>query len=222
MLSLRAQMIRLARERPDLRPKLLPLVTKYAFSLSVGKTMENEKSMLRFHRFMHSVRVTDLTNAGKRGKTADEFALYDLDYVRDPEAKQALEKVIGNIVKARDYKDALAKAKKYVEGLEPGGVLPKIEETRYKGVEVSPAGFKPIKIDGKYVSIEASYRDFVVRDKEDKANEPVCMARGKRGVKLFYRWVQDNLSKLPNMKFRQVTKALGAAGIDYHQYCAMD
>jgi|GEM_PF-2310203 len=220
MSSLRALVIKLAYTRPDLRSKLLPLVAKEA--MSVGKTVENEKSMLRIHRFMHSLRVTDLTNAGKRGKRVDEFALYDLDYVRDPDAQRALEKVIGNIGKARNYKDALSKAKKYVEGLEPGGVLPKIEEMTYKGVEVTPAGFKPIKIDGKYISIEAGYRDFVVRDKEDRANYPVCMARGKKGIKLFYRWVQDNLSKLPNMRFNQLTKAIGAAGIDFHEYCSMD
>ena len=224
MPTLRAQVIKLASERPDLRSKLLPLVVastmKQALALNVGQTIENEKTMLRFHRGSDSVRVTDMTNAGKRGKRVEEFALYGLDR-RDPEFLKGLEKVIGSMVRAKNYKDALSKVRKYVEDFKGVGG-PEYEEGLQKGVEVTPAGFKPIKVDGKYVSIEASYRDFVIRDKEDKYNEPTCIARGKRSVKLFYRWVQDNLSKLPNMKFGQVTNALGKAGIDYHSYCAMD
>lgn len=223
--ALRKRLIRLASANPEIRPYVLPLlVTGKApvrvASLRVGQSMENEKTMLRFQRWMSSIRVTDLTNAGKRGKKVDEFALYDLDRVRSPEEKKELEKLVKQLLKAKSYKDALKKAKSYVEGFE--GMGPSIQEGSLKGVRVTPPGFQPIKLDTKHVRIESDYTDWTVFDKRDKANEPACMAEGRKSVKLFYRWLKDNMSKVQNMTFQQIVKALQKEGIRYHQWCRMD
>jgi hypothetical protein len=88
-----------------------------------------------------------------------------------------------------------------------------------------PPGFKPITINGKYVEIEARYKDFTVNDKVDTNNLPACIPAftgGKKSIPAFYRFVKDNASKLKNMTYGEVKRAMDKAGIDYHSYCRMD
>ena len=215
--ALRNKVIRLAAARPDLRPKLLPLLSKKALNLSPGNGFEDDKSLLRFHRYMSSLRVTDLTNAGKRGKKVEEFALYNIERPKDP---KKLEQAITAILKARGYKAALALAQKYVN--EHDGYGPSIEEGSMKGVHVAPAGFKKIKLDTEHVTLVSDYQSWTVFDKRDRNNLPACRAEGAKSVKSFYRWVSDNEAKVKKMTFSDIMKALTKEGIEYRQWCRMD
>ena len=192
-----------------------------------GKTFENTK--MRWHIYSSGVRVWELLNAGKRGKTVEGFALYDLDYVRDTQILDALKKWVLGLNRQRSYGMALDEARRITLTTPKGGpgtgLSPKIEMFQEKGVDVAPAGFKPIKLDTPNFTLEADFKDFVVRDRTDLNNEPTCIPHfqgGKRDVKVFFRWVSDNQAKLHNMTYSDVLEAMRSEGIKYHSYCAMD
>jgi hypothetical protein len=204
---------------------------RLASKLQIGQTVETDK--IRIHRFSPSYRVTDLTNAGKRGKTVDQFSVYDIDYYdKYPQISKKFD-FLGN---EKDYKSALSKSKKAVEeakkmaiemGREIGSTIPyaKLEETTYKGVEVKPAGFKKIKIRGKGVDIEADYDSFRIQNTDDKYKLETCIPaiKGKKkSINQFYRWLNDNKNRVKSMTFREINKELDKAGIKTHYFCAMD
>lgn len=216
--------IKLAHGHPEHRRSLLAAISKVALGLGVGNKYEDERSMLRLQRGMSTIRVTDLTNAGKRGKKVDEFAVWDLDYATD---KAAVDRLASQLARVRSYSEAKSLAEAWVEYYSDIGksARPKIEYSKERGVDVTPAGFKPVKILGKEVEVEADYTSFTVRDVADKYNLSTCIPAikgGKKDIKVFYRWVSDNEAKIKNMKFGDVVKAMMQQGIKFHQYCAMD
>lgn len=104
-------------------------------------------------------------------------------------------------------------------------IAPKYEKTVLKGIEVAPAGFKPFKVEGRFVTVEADYNSFSVKDKVDTNNEPTCIPStkgGKKDLKMFFRWVQDNMAAIKDMRFYEVVEAMTDHGIKHHTYCAMD
>ena len=227
--KLYGSLVRLAYAKPQIRKTLLPLLqeaklSKVALGLGVGNEHEDEKSKLRFYRFTDSLRVWDLTNAGKRGKKVQSFALLGLE-VRGPDQKIMVDKLVVDLLKSKNFAGALSTAEKAIKELFEFGIRLELYSSEFKGVDIKPAGFRPIKIKTDELEIEAGFDDFVVRDLADKNNLPACIpsARGgKRDVLLFYRWVSDNKTRLKSMTFREVVKALSDAGIKYHQYCSMD
>ena len=63
-----------------------------------------------------------------------------------------------------------------------------------------------------------------IRDR-DRCNLPVCIPAikgGKSDIKVFYRWVSDNESRIKNMTYSEVLRGMGDAGIRYHSYYSMD
>lgn len=227
--SVTERVIRLAHEKPELRPKLLGMVMRAkaearkrtaAKFLNVGDGFEDERAMLRFHRFRDSLKVWDLTNAGKRGKKVNVFVVTGLDQV-----KSLANGVVEQVVNAAYYAHALKFAKTWVDTVQESTPFVHLYESSERGVDVTPAGFRPITVDGQHVYIQAEYDSFRVKDKVDLANEPTCIPAirgGKKDIKVFYRWVKDNQSKLKGMKFHDVLRAMMSEGIKYHQYCAMD
>lgn len=233
---------KLAADNPSLRRHLVPLLKKYAeVGLRdpdlMGQTLENRAGNIRFQVTRSAIRVWDLTNAGRRGKTVNVFALHDLDYHFGPlypnsseaEAAEKLrEDVMGwpNKLKSiDDYQTALRQALKFIERSE--GPYPKIFKSSEKGVHVNPAGFKPFKEETPEFSIRADPRSgYTIRDKRDKYNEPACFSRGKsRDMKRFFRWVQDNWNKgakIKGMTYAQLTHRMLDEGFDFRSYCGMD
>ena len=208
-----------------MNPKRFLRMTERVAGLDVGKTIES--GSIRIHRYRSSIVVTDLTNAGKRGKKCDEIAAYDLDYVEDG-AAWAVEDMADGIMKSRSYREAkkiIEKGMDEIKEASEGYFRVKIDERSHKGVDVAPAGFSKIEINGKHVYVKADYDSFVVRDKDDRFNEPTCIpsSRGsKTSVKMFYRWATDNENLIKRGTFGDVLHSMNKAGISYHQYCAMD
>ena len=181
-------------------------------ALAKGETFENES--WRIHRYANSLSALSLIGAGKRGARCEDMRLYSnygdmTDEVADAVLKAVKAKVSPSQMSAL-MKD-LAEANKF-----------KFYLTALKGVEVKPAGFEKIKVVGDHVKIEADYDSFSVEDLKDDDNLTTCIARGKKGIFQFYRFVRDNRDKLKDMTFGQVTHEMSSAGIDFHQYCAMD
>lgn len=207
---------------------------KSAATIGVGKTVELPRSNVRVHRYRDVLMFWDLTNAGKRGKKVDTFSIGNIEHM-DPEYQKVIEGFISNLFNWRSYADVRYAAKVVAEvhhdgtrenGYQPfGGMTPRIHDSQERGVDVAPAGFGPIRVDGEHVSIDAGWKSFSVRDKDDQFNLPTCIPSIKGGVKdikVFYRWVTDNEAALKRMLYRDVLKGMDAAGIGYHSYCAMD
>lgn len=186
--------------------------------LSIGDSMET-KGRVRLHRYADVLYVFDLTNAGKRGKSVERFAISWNR--RDDKANARTYDLVDEIEKGLSYYSAFALAKAMFSNLT--GV--NIYESKLKGIEVAPAGFKPIKIHTDNVYIEADYDSFTVRDLVDQNNLPTCIpsSRGKKtSVYGFYRWLSDNQSRVKGMSYSEILTELRKNGIDYHSYCAMD
>lgn len=189
-----------------------------AVALMSAKSGENGEIRWKVYA-ASSVEVYDLTNAGKRGKSVDYF-LISANRVHDPEALAKLDKFVKKIQKPGvDYSRAYSLAKSLAESSPEF----KIYEGVRKGVEVAPAWFRPFFADWDHVIVTADYDTFTIVDKDDDINKPMCspaLKGGKRSVKVFYRWVQDNERKLRKMRFTDILRAMSEEGIKYHEYCA--
>lgn len=182
-----------------------------ACSSSLGRGDTYENGMLRIHRYADHFRVWDLTNAGKRGKKVDVLLVL-------PSDQDWMINVSKELTKYTNYKDVVAFFESQSEHA-------KLRAETERGVDVTPAGFKPIRIEGKGVLIEVEYKYFSVRDQDDQHNLPTCIPASKGGLKsipVFYRWVQDNESAIKRMSYRDVLLEMNKLDIKYHSYCAMD
>jgi hypothetical protein len=213
----------LASKDASLRAKLMPLIREAA--INIGDTVEFEKSGIRIHRFRDSFRVTDLANAGKRGKKVDEFWVSYWQAGQEGPIHARVAEWMEFAPRAMNFNILTATIQLGINLLNDEGVSIESGWNTLRGVDVAPGGFGPIKINGDNVYIEAGWQDFVVRDKADKFNLPVCIPAirgGKADIKVFYRWVTDNQAAIKRMDFHQVLDGMRDAGVAYHQYCSMD
>jgi hypothetical protein len=198
--------------------------------LAVGETVERDG--LRLHRFRPSLRVTDLANAGKRGKTCQEFALYDLDYAfQDAKAAAAVSAALKAIAKAPTYAKAVAIAK---DAAAPKGkVGVGFQEHTLRGIDVEPAqgaAGAQITLDTATFRLEASATDFSVHEKrrpgptgdDTQILMPPVGGAKKTAIKAFYAWVQGHQAEVRGMTFRDLRRAMDEADLQYHSFSTMD
>ena len=198
-----------------------------AKTIGVGETVETDN--LRIHRFRPSIKVTDLTNAGKRGKKVSWFTIYDTDHIQDDKVKKNLDKFFAGITQVKNYDQAAKWAKlikKDADGRKGFGTLG-FQEGTERGVDVRPSGpgHEPIKIDNKHMELEITPSDFNIRDKVDRNNLPACIPQPGRGQRSklakLYSWAKQNKAKLKNMTYQEAVNAIGEIA-DTHSYCRMD
>ena len=154
-----------------------------------GETKENEH--LRFHVWNSSVKVWDLENAGKRGKTVPVMVVWDADFVQDPQLLGALIDWVKDLPKST-FAQAVARVKALDAMPVEGFGRTKLEFRNERGVDVAPAGFGPIIINTPNVHIEADWNTFSVRDHIDRNNEPTCIPSSKGGkdsIKVFFIYI---------------------------------
>lgn len=182
-------------------------------ALGQGDTFETQG--WRIHRFADHINITDLTNAGKRGKKVVTWIIMGRTLPFESLA-------LGYVMWAKRNATPAEMKKAIDEDQEAFGPSMKVEDRIERGIDVAPGGFKPVLIRGAMVTIESDYEGFSIKDINDDANEPTCIARGKKSVKQFYRWCQDNARKLQAMSLSDIMNALSKEGIEYHYYCAID
>lgn len=175
-------------------------------------------------------RLTDLANAGKRGKTCREAALYDLDYL----ALRGDGELAGNILGMLPAVQAIAERDGYDDAVDflrrahkiaaPFGLA--FNERELRGVDVAPATFKPLTIRTAALEVEAGFDSFSAQCLRDKANVPTIIppVRGAKAtaVKAFYAFVRDHAAEIKTVTFDRFLRMLSAAGVRYHYFCAMD
>lgn len=195
---------------------------RYLLSRSMSRGETVERNDYRIHRFMDSLRLTDLTFAGKRGKKVEEMWVLWWSGNADPKLLDVTENWFEYATRAPSYKAMAAAIATGLAELRSEGVRIESGVNQRRGVDVTPAGFSSIEINADEVYIKAEHDGFRVKDKGDRYNEPTCIARGKKSILQFYRWVKDNEARIKRMNFREVLSAMDAEGIDYHYFCAVD
>lgn len=188
--------------------------------IGLGQTVE--VGSVRIHRFRPSIKVWDLTNAGKRGKKVRVLGIVVGHAMAFDNEEEAIGRLAGLIEMQQDYDSILGTIKDYLKDYPKDFTMHESEE---RGVDVMPAGFKPIEINGDKVEVKVTLREFTVTNLEDQANLPKCVPTINGGLKeipSFYRWVQDNTSKVRSMSYQEVQKAMKTLGLDYHEYCSID
>lgn len=183
-------------------------------AMSVGD--EIEVNDFRLHLWSGYVTVTDLTNAGKRGKTVERFSIAEHDLSFDDYYN-----LINILKKCHDYNEAKSFTKGYMNDR---NIEKSIIISTYKGIEIYPKGFKKIQIKGKHVYINIDYNGFSIRDLDDANNEPTVIDTDKTGPKQLYRYLSDgnNVNKVKDMSFSDICKLLSELKINNHYYCAMN
>jgi hypothetical protein len=196
-----------------------------AASLDVGQHAFTEH--LKIHRFHGSVRITDMTNAGKRGKKVRELTVMP-HTLNDEMADRILKQAVTSILHM-NYDQAKSHLEK-IKADHPE--LMETHERELRGIDVEPPG-TTIKLekkfpDGTIVRIQASPHDFHVTNstvieapgkaahgyRQDTLYSPVSK---KDGI-LFYGWLKDNISKAANMTMQELTHEWDQLGLryDYH------
>jgi hypothetical protein len=196
-------------------------------ALEVGKSTFTEH--LKLHHFHGSLQITEMQNAGKRGKKVRELTLIPKtlnDELSDKIVKQAV-----SSISHMSYDEA----KKHLEDiLSRSGHenLFKLREQTRRGIDVEPAG-TTIDLEKKFpddtiVSIHASPRDFrvtnsVVIHAEGKAadgyrQDTNYWPRGRQGGIAFYGWLKDNMSKASNMTILELEALWEHLGIQYDSH----
>jgi hypothetical protein len=190
-------------------------------ALNIGDTFENEK--WRIHRYSNSIVITDLANAGKRGKKVDSWVVMSRSGLNNdlPLESMAMEYILW--------------AKRGVDGAKMKAVIDEEQEAfgdtmtvyirQERGVDVMPGGFEPFQLKTNKIFVEVTPRDFTVKNLSDVNNDPTCIPASKGGLKsipTFYAWVKDNEAKLKGMDYGQVLSVMDNLGVKYHDFCAMD
>lgn len=179
--------------------------------LAIGCT--TEVAGYRVHRFTTSLRVTELANAGKRGKRCREWSVIERSF-GPLTCGESLSLEI--IMCARRGVAHVERA--LSEAAECGYV---VEARELRGVDVTPASSR-VRVVGMHVVVDADAESFTVRDADDVANETTIMGRTRTATKRFLAWAHANRDALRGMYFRDVLAACRADGIDVHQWCAVD
>jgi hypothetical protein len=188
--------------------------------LEVGET--RECGALRFHRYREGLTVTDLTNAGKRGKVVSEIYVGQRSRGAG-DAASRLQDVCDLVCSVTQFATLAALVDCYVDE-HPHAIS--VDEFAHKSIDVRPAGFEAITICNVGMRLTADYDGFGVSDLTDRDNEPrlipTCHSGKKTAVKRFYAYVSANRERLTTASFSQVWDGMQTAGVRAHYYCAMD
>lgn len=180
--------------------------------MKVAETYENEA--WRVHRFAPAIQITEIRNAGKRGKKCRSISLYNLDFQKLSDAEQEL-----LARSARKLAADCVSVETMQAWAESTGCLVQILD--HRGVDTKKRG-EEFTLTTPYVKLWANEREFSIEDLEDENNRSTVIQRGRADAKKIYRWLRENQDVVQGMRFRQIVAELMAKDLDFHQYCAMD
>src|SRR5690606_17734183 len=126
-------------------------------------------------------KVTDTTFAGKRGKRVPSFIVETRSDYDDLHEVAWI--IYDLVVKNVDFNTLVRTVKQVADGL---NVTFFTREER--GVDVMPAGFQPLSVEGKGVLISAGYDSFRVLNTNDPYNDTTCIPAikgGKQSIPVF-------------------------------------
>lgn len=201
-------------------------------SLGIGKTFQNE--VIRIHRYNDVVKVTDLTNAGKRGKKCQQLHIQPTHNYQGDRQKW-FDVNTNEFLEYARSSNPTHKIKMYIKDLQESFPYEiSMTEQELRGVDVEPFGPKIemtlVKEDSKSeIQVSATPHDFSIRNHawfensrgraggffQDTGYYPVA----KADAVVFYKWVKDNASKLANLKsLDDVLNILDKVGVRYNSH----
>lgn len=195
-------------------------------ALEVGRGVFTEEN-LKIHRYADHLRITDMTFAGKRGKTVKSLVVSP-KYLKEDLAQRVLQQAV-KAIEGKNYAQAKAKLEDLTDQY-PG--LMTLTEGSARGVDVEPMG-TPIDLekkfpDGAIISINSTPHEFLVKNSvvmrapgkpaDGFRQDTLYSNRKKQDGVIFYAWAKDNVSKLANMTIHDLTKLWDSLGVgyDYH------
>jgi hypothetical protein len=195
------------------------MTTQQAPRIELGKTVE--LGTVRIHRFADHFRVTDLTNAGKRGKRVAVATLSPTGFYPGDRIAWADNMGGALLCMCRSFDDV----RRLVSDLlvdYPGELRFEVLEAR--GVDVEPAGARTltIKTSGG-LEIKASERDFSIRSTVtiDKIGHDTLYwpagtkTEARAGAASFFAWLSANLSTVEAMSIAELRAQWNALGVRY-------
>ncbi len=218
--------IHLASENPTFcRRMIVALREKMGLvGLGMGQTLELPHSRLKIHRFANSLRVMDMTHAGKRGKLVPFFNLVWSEHGigSDPNIITGL---IDPILAASSYAEALAAAKELASEVKgerwPTVQTPeswgqdtysflRVDEDSYKAIAIAPMGAK-IEFETPFVSVTSTPRDFDM-DKKTQGQEAryKAWADSPAHAKKIFLWLKEPgvIASLQNLQFHELVSRI--------------
>lgn len=189
--------------------------------LDAGRSTFTEGG-LKIHRYSDNLQITDMANAGKRGKKVRQLYV-GTGYLPDAENDKILKDAVTQIIHM-----SYDNAKLHLEKM-PGL---RVEEKELRGVDVEPMG-TTINLEKKFpnggeVRIQASPHSFQVVDSQP-INSPGKPAHGfhqdtsywpskKQDAIIFYGWLKENTSKAGNMTMSELREVWHHLGVRYDSH----
>jgi len=189
-----------------------------AEGIPMGRTWEHGN--VRIHRYRGSFRITDLTNAGKRGKKVRELAVgYRLLSDDDPKYDN-LAKLLPH---AGSYDEILRLFKDLKSDDEGKDIW--FQEVTLRGIDVNPGGTTKIHLTtNQGLEITAEPQEFLVkRTVEHKSpsggsgfkQDTLYYSKSKKDAAPFYNWLKANLSEANKMGILELSALWDDLGVRY-------
>lgn len=188
--------------------------------IPVGETVEF--TTVRIHRFANCFEVTDLANAGKRGKKVRQMSLAPSHIYRRNTPEAWLEQMAKVLLDYPSYDAIVALISDLLVDF-PGEI--RMTERLTRGVDVLPAGTVKLSLTTDTgLEITATPAEFRVLHRayfgkeQELCQETFYRDANKRAAKAFYGWLKTHLSTVNGMGIGELRAALSAEGIayDYH------
>ena len=204
---------------------------RHFLALEVGGDFFTEH--LKLHHFHGSLTITDMTNAGKRGKKVRTLTMVPNSHGNDELAGKVIKHAVNSILHMT-YDHAKAALEKVLQDQQGRGQvnLFELHETAVRGIDVEPMGIT-IKLEKKFpngtiVSIHASPHEFRVTNSvvisapgktaDGFRQDTNYWSVGKKDGILFYGWITDNLSHVANMTILDLQKVWDSLGARYDSH----
>ena len=211
------------------------VASRYLKALDIGRGAFGDH--LKIHHYRGSLEITDMDNAGKRGKRVRIMSVLPGSHsMADEETSEELLKPLVDHILHMTYDQA----KKAIEGINKENsdlnAAPfDISEHEVRGIDVEPKG-TVIQLQKKFpngtiVSIKASPHDFQVsnsvvikgdpenpRPADGHRDDMNYWSRGRESGILFYGWLKDNVSKASNMDMETLKKVWHELGVKFDSH----
>jgi hypothetical protein len=181
-------------------------------TLDFGSQYENP--WWRVVRMSNVFRVTELVNAGKRGKAVREIVLLSKSHQHRATTDEASRELM-QAAQQPDFavmEQAAARAAMMPPGYE-------MSQRKLKGIEVTPFGDK-YEARGVDFAIRVEPRDFTARGTD--VNESCVTSANLTAARKAHAWLMSIREDIPRMTMRELNAGLSQRGIEVRHYCGVD
>lgn len=189
-----------------------------SFGIPMGKTWDSGD--VRIHRYAESFLITDLTNAGKRGKKCKEMHV-STSYKYKGDKAGWMEQMS----KALPDYDSFARVKGFFEDIlkdYPGEI--DIAESEKRGIDVNPGGTTEIRLKTNTgIEIQSEPLDFHVKTHVPLSTgsgyqDTLYWPRKKDSAKVFYNWLKANLAEANRMDIQGFMRLWDEIGVLWNSH----